>query len=860
MRNCPRCNAINQDDAEACIQCGATLPRGSADFQTIDVISPPLANDGDIHATLDVDAGISAAPVVKALNGDMSFDMDVSIDISQLDASQTLDIAPNATDAEAAGEATLILDDNRAAPIHAAQTLLQETEKTDQGTIQNKLAKTVGHLEQVWASAAGSSANPMQSLSAASMQALDSIFEQVAVRKVLDANSSGLSDADYRIVDKLGEGGMGIVFTARQTAVDRLVALKAAKPKFQKSRDARKRFLYEAQITADLDHSNIVPIHDLGVSEDGMLFYSMKIVDGDQWSQVMGNQTREQNLDIFMKVADAVAFAHSKGIIHRDLKPENTMLGKFGEVFVTDWGTAVNLRRDSTRITEALTIGNNQIRVENTEHFRAGESIVITTDDEVLERNEIQSIQDCEMRLVKPLSRSSQLTANLRIVKAFNLAGTPCYMAPEMAGHQLNKIGPASDIYVLGAILFDMVTGRPPHTGPTVTHCLMNALGNQLVIPEDAGDDALLSIALKAMSSDPKDRYQSVEQMQEAVRQYRRHAESITLTDRSTDLLAQAQQTSDYQTYARAVFGFRDAIELWPDNHAACNGLLSARLSYAESAFNQGDYDLVFQTVDCSVPAELELFEKAKQAKQRRSERESRIKLLQRLVATVVIIAIVGLSGLLYYALNEQRKAVLSAMAEKEAKMEAEAGKAEAEMARIDAEKAQKREEEQRIIAEQREQEAELRRKEAVVAQAAELEAKRDAQRKTIQIQLDEYKSSIALAGSRLASFDVRSASEILSGLLHKVTNISEVAPPAFDTWGWRRIRLLGNTDLPQTTIEGRVISSATSAKANLVALATDTGNIKVYRVEKGVLVPLYSHQEPNATAISLAMSADGTK
>ncbi|MCU0712730.1 MAG: hypothetical protein MUC43_11765 [Pirellula sp.] len=299
---------------------------------------------------------------------------------------------------------------------------------------------------------------------------------------------------------------------------------------------------------------------------------------------------------------------------------------------------------------------------------------------------------------------------------------------------------------------------------------------------------------------------------------------------------------------------------MWPDNTAACDGLLSARLSYANSAYNKGDYDLVFQTVDCSVTAELELFEKAKQAKQRRSERESRIKLLQRLVATVVIIAIVGLSGLLSYALNEQRKAIQSAKAEKDAKIEAEAGRSEAEKAKIAAEKAQKNEENQRIIAEEREKEAELRRKEAVVAQAAELEAKQDAQRKTIQIQLDEYKSSIALASSRLASFDVRSAGEILSGLLQKVTNISEVAPPAFDTWGWRRIRLLGNTDLPQTTIAGRVISSATAAQANLMALATDTGNIQVYKVESGVLAPVHSHQEPNATAISLAMSADGTK
>jgi serine/threonine protein kinase len=362
----------------------------------------------------------------------------------------------------------------------------------------------------------------------------------------------------------------------------------------------------------------------------------MKIVDGDQWSQVISEKTREQNLDIFMKVADAVAFAHSKGIIHRDLKPENTMLGRFGEVFVTDWGTAVNLNKDSSAVVESPRARQSRLKVRKSDGFQSGESIVITNDVEVLERNEIVGVGNGEITLARPLQSDYAIDNNLRIVKAFNLAGTPCYMAPEMAGHQINKIGPTSDIYILGAILFDMVTGRPPHSGPTVTHCLMNALGNELVIPEGAEDDALLSIALKAMCSEPLDRYESVEQMQEAVREYRRHAESLSLTDRSLTLLAEAKKTGDYQTFSRAVFGFRDAIDLWHENSAASEGLLASRLAFGEAAFAKGDYDLVIQTVDCNVPAEAELFKNAETAKQRRLERESRIKWLQRVVVTVV--------------------------------------------------------------------------------------------------------------------------------------------------------------------------------------------------------------------------------
>ncbi len=859
------------------------------------VVAPQDASS-QIDQTIDATDGQSFLAEIRGVDDKVeAIDGTYAVELTDPNVNQTIEITSRTVPEGTDNEATILFGTTSPVTQPNDQTVVFGSEGTDQGTVAVDDSGTEGRLKRMWEGAVGSSANPMHSLSAMSMQASDSIFERVATRKVLDANAPPSADADYKIVDKLGEGAMGIVFTARQTAVDRLVALKTAKPNFQKNEEARRRFLYEAQITADLDHSNIVPIHELGVSEDGMLFYSMKIVEGDQWSRVISERTREQNIDIFMKVADAVAFAHSKGIIHRDLKPENTMLGRFGEVFVTDWGTAINLNRDSSPIVEVANKGERRLLVDNAEYFRAGESIVITNDEEVFERNEIGAVKGNELMLRKKLSREYRPAPTLRAVKAFNMAGTPCYMAPEMAGHHLNRLGRTSDIYVLGAILFDMVTGRPPHTGPTVTHCLKNALENDLIVPDNAEEDALLKIALKAMASEPKDRYASVEQMQDAVRQYRRHAESISLAERSADLLEHAKATGDYETYSRAMFGFRDAIELWPENTIAANGLLSARREYGETAFGKGDFDLVLQTVDRNFPEENELYTKAQQAKQKRLERESRIKKLQRLVAAVVLFAVVGLSGLLLYALNEQRKAIAAAKAENIAKLDAEekrqqavvaqelavkekeaADKARetAEMERMKADLARQTAEKERMAADLARMEeteakiqaekdreaaekakifAEEQQRKAVLAQKAEAEAK-------VQIQLDEYKSSIALAGSRLASFDVQDARRILERLKSAPTSISNSAPPAFDTWGWQRINLLGNADLPQVSVPGDAAATAAAANANVVAVATKEGKIQVFDVTEGLMKPVVEHVEPDATDFALALSPDGSQ
>lgn len=230
-------------------------------------------------------------------------------------------------------------------------------------------------------------------------------------------------DADYRIVRLLGEGGMGNVYVAGQGSLDRLVALKVIKPleddkrlqlrkkgTLEKTeRQRRSQFISEAVVTGDLEHPNIVPIHDIAVSEDNTLFYSMKRVSGTPWSKVIDKNSRDENIEILLKISDAIGFAHTRGIVHRDIKPESIMLGDFGIVMVMDWGLA----------------------------------------------------------LAKPGFEKPE-----SIYPATGLGGSPAYMAPEMATGPLDAIEPASDIYLLGATLFQIITGQAPHVAPNITECL----------------------------------------------------------------------------------------------------------------------------------------------------------------------------------------------------------------------------------------------------------------------------------------------------------------------------------------------------------------------------------------------------
>jgi serine/threonine protein kinase len=151
----------------------------------------------------------------------------------------------------------------------------------------------------------------------------------------------------YELVSKLGRGGMGVVYLARDVALDREVALKVVD---RPSADdvTVDRLAREARILARLEHPGIVPVHDFGQLPDGRLFYAMKRVRGDRLDRwIAGGHDLGERLGVFLRVCEAVAFAHAHGVIHRDLKPENIMVGEFGEVLVLDWGVAAVVGRES---------------------------------------------------------------------------------------------------------------------------------------------------------------------------------------------------------------------------------------------------------------------------------------------------------------------------------------------------------------------------------------------------------------------------------------------------------------------------------------------------------------------------------
>ena len=150
--------------------------------------------------------------------------------------------------------------------------------------------------------------------------------------------AADLSGTRYKLVSVLGRGGMAVVYLARDTTLDRDVALKVLDWTVDES--SASRLAQEARILARLEHPGIVPVHDFGQLADGRLFYAMKRVRGERLDRWAAGRDVHERLNAFLRVCDAVAFAHAHGVVHRDLKPENVMVGEFGEVLVLDWGIA----------------------------------------------------------------------------------------------------------------------------------------------------------------------------------------------------------------------------------------------------------------------------------------------------------------------------------------------------------------------------------------------------------------------------------------------------------------------------------------------------------------------------------------
>ena len=536
---------------------------------------------------------------------------------------------------------------------------------------------------------------------------------------------------DYELLNVIGEGGMGVVYAARQSSIARTVALKMLKGVDSKNTANREKFISEAVVTGELDHPNIVPIYDLGANNDGALFYSMKRVKGTPWNKVLKAKSLDENLTILLRAADAVAFAHVNGVIHRDLKPENVMLGDFGEVLVMDWGLA----RVSPEFPNAASVSQSDA-----------------------------------------------------------MGGTPAYMAPEMATGPLEKITSASDVYLLGAILYEIITGRPPHTGKTVMACLFAAAKNKIEPTDRAGE--LFEIALKAMATEPEDRYESVPALQRAIRDYQSHSQSIQLVESASQHLAAGAERQDYKLYARALYGLEEALALWPGNRRATSLLSTARLDYAGLALKKGDFDLGASLLDPQRDEHREVLSQLEKGRRERESRKRRIRLLKGAVAALIA-AVVGIVSVAFVAVRaqrneaiEQREIAVKQKARAEgAEAEATQNAKEADAAREVAVENEKLAKQETIRAVTAEKQAETNLVEAKAQRArAETEKEEADRQRTLAVDAkvaEEYAAYIARIGLTKAKIDENS--------FDRAVELLEQCPKELRNWEWGRLNYLCN-------------------------------------------------------------------
>jgi serine/threonine protein kinase/tetratricopeptide (TPR) repeat protein len=293
---------------------------------------------------------------------------------------------------------------------------------------------------------------------------------------------SGQSFGDYELLDKLGEGGMGVVYRARQCSADRIVALKVIRPDClmalsPESRDhAIQRFITEAKAAARLEHENIVTVYDVG-DIDGQPYYSMRYIEGRSLGHIlrMGPLENRRAAELLEPIARAVHYAHERGILHRDLKPVNIMVQEGLEA------------RDDGRGTGGRGTSRSNSRVFVT-----------------------------DFGLAKLTESSSEMTRTGQIM------GTPAYMSPEQA-QDASRCTAISDVYSLGAALYDLLTARPPFRAANPIETLRQVIEQDPVAPRvlnSAIDRDLDTIALKCLAKEPRRRYGSAAELADDLERY----------------------------------------------------------------------------------------------------------------------------------------------------------------------------------------------------------------------------------------------------------------------------------------------------------------------------------------------------
>jgi hypothetical protein len=295
--------------------------------------------------------------------------------------------------------------------------------------------------------------------------------------------------AGYELQGLIGEGGMGVVYRARELALGRDVALKFLRVGFTPQSAVGVRFIEEARITGQLQHPGIPPVHQVGTLPDGRPFLAMKLIKGNTLDELLNQRTdpgaeRGRWLAVFEQVAQAVGYAHAHNVIHRDLKPANIMVGSFGEVQVMDWGVAKVLGADRQPEPQA--------------------------DDATL-GTEIRSLRD-------------------GATQAGSLLGTPAFMPPEQAIGAVDQITARSDVFGLGAILCVILTGRPPFVAESAEATRQQAARAKLAdaftqLDRCGAEPELVSLAKRCLAPDPPDRPRDAGEVADALLTLRAAAE-----------------------------------------------------------------------------------------------------------------------------------------------------------------------------------------------------------------------------------------------------------------------------------------------------------------------------------------------
>ncbi len=306
-----------------------------------------------------------------------------------------------------------------------------------------------------------------------------------------DAPDAGIRLPRHDIAERYSEGGriarggMSTVLRVRDRSLLRETALKRLDSDLAVRHDQILRFLLEAQITGQLDHPNIVPIHELGRNAEGAFYFTMKMVEGQNLAERIaadGERRLEPDrlaelLQILVKVCEALSFAHSRGVIHRDVKPSNIMVGHYGQVYIMDWGVARLLPLSED------TGGDRRVAVSAMAELDPPGSII----------------------------------------------GSPAYMAPEQVQGVHEEIDARTDVFALGATLYQILTGQPPYCGSNYYQLLNRALSCDYRPPKEIVGEGVLPpgltrIAIKAMAPEPADRYPSASAMQRDVELFMRGA------------------------------------------------------------------------------------------------------------------------------------------------------------------------------------------------------------------------------------------------------------------------------------------------------------------------------------------------